>query len=43
MSILTKILGDASTKFVKTTQEVVARVNGLEGEISALSDEQLKA
>ncbi|MFA5000624.1 MAG: preprotein translocase subunit SecA [Candidatus Paceibacterota bacterium] len=43
MSILTKILGDASTKFVKTTQGVVARVNALEGEISALTDEQLKA
>ncbi|MFA5290693.1 MAG: preprotein translocase subunit SecA [Candidatus Paceibacterota bacterium] len=43
MTILTKIFGDASTKFVKSAQGVVTAVNALEEQISALSDEELKA
>jgi preprotein translocase subunit SecA len=43
MSFLTKIFGDASTKFVAGAQKIVAEVNELEAGLQALSDDELKA
>ena len=34
-----KIFGDASSSFIKSTNEIVAKINALEAEISKLSDE----
>ena len=38
MAIFNKIFGDASSHFIKTTDAVVAKINALEPEISALQD-----
>jgi len=43
MSFLTKILGDASTKFVKSAQKIVGEVNAFEEQIGSLGDEELQA
>lgn len=43
MSFLTKIFGDSSTKALKTFEPIVEEINALESDISALTDEELKA
>lgn len=43
MGILVKILGDSNARYLKTLQPLVDKINNLEPEIKALSDEQLKA
>jgi preprotein translocase subunit SecA len=43
MSIFSSIFGDANEKFVKSLQPKVEKINSLEKEFEALSDEQLKA
>ncbi|HAG04908.1 MAG TPA: preprotein translocase subunit SecA [Lachnospiraceae bacterium] len=43
MSILEKIFGNYSDKEIKKIKPIVAKINALEDEISALSDEQLRA
>jgi len=42
MKVLEKIFGDANAKFLKSLEPVVQKINGLEKEIKALTDEQLK-
>lgn len=42
MSFLNKIFGDPNKKVLGELETVVARINALESQISALSDEQLK-
>ena len=41
-SIMRKIFGSANDRYVKSLQKTVAKINALEAEISALSDEELK-
>lgn len=41
-SVMRKIFGSANDRYVKSLQKTVARINALEPEISALSDEELK-
>ena len=43
MSFLTKLFGDPNAKVVKELREVADKINTLETQISALSDEDLKA
>ncbi|MDD4611063.1 MAG: preprotein translocase subunit SecA [Patescibacteria group bacterium] len=43
MSILTKIFGDPNEKVIKKIQPIVDEINKLEPEISAKSDEELRA
>jgi len=38
MGIFDKIFGDESSKFIKNTEEIVAKINALEADISKLSD-----
>lgn len=40
--ILRKIFGSANDRYVKSLQKTVSKINALEAEISALSDEELK-
>ncbi|OGH68689.1 MAG: preprotein translocase subunit SecA, partial [Candidatus Magasanikbacteria bacterium RIFCSPHIGHO2_02_FULL_45_10] len=42
MSLLTKIFGDPNAKVIKTMQPLVDKINALEPEFTALSDDQLK-
>jgi len=42
MSIITKIFGDATEKFLKKLQPVVEKINSLESEFEKFSDEKLK-
>ncbi len=42
MSILTKIFGDNSTKFVAQSQKTIAEINALEEWIGGLSEDELK-
>jgi preprotein translocase subunit SecA len=42
MSFLTKVLGDPNERDLKRIRPLVERINGLEGEIQALSDDDLK-
>ncbi len=39
MSIFSKIFGDESSKFIKNTEEIMAKINALEADISTLKDE----
>jgi preprotein translocase subunit SecA len=41
MGILNKIFGDANEKYIKKLQPIIDRINGLEKEISQLTDSQL--
>lgn len=41
-SLMRKIFGSANDRYVKSLQKTVAKINALEPEISALSDEELK-
>ena len=41
-SIMRKLFGSANDRYVKSLQKTVAKINALEAEISALSDEELK-
>ena len=41
-SIMRKIFGSANDRYVKSLQKIVLKINELEPEISALSDEELK-
>ncbi|HKS69126.1 MAG TPA: accessory Sec system translocase SecA2, partial [Ktedonobacterales bacterium] len=43
MSFFTKILGDPNEKELKKIRPIVERINGLEDEMRALSDEDLRA
>ncbi|MFI5273312.1 MAG: preprotein translocase subunit SecA [Ktedonobacterales bacterium] len=43
MSILTKVLGDPNEKELKKIRPIVEQVNGLEDEMQALSDEDLRS
>src|SRR5215208_5072101 len=43
MSFLSKILGDPNEREVKRLRPIVDRINALEPEIEALSDEELRA
>ena len=43
MSFLTKLFGDPNAKVVKELREIAEKINALEPQISALSDEDLKA
>lgn len=43
MSILTKVFGDVSSRFVKEAQKTVKEVNDLESKFAVLSDVELKA
>ena len=43
MSILGKLFGDESSKILKETEPLIAKINALESGISSLSDEVLKA
>ena len=38
MSIITKLFGDSNTRFTKTLAPVIARINAIEPEMSALAD-----
>ena len=38
MSLIQKMFGDTSSKFIKSTDEIVAKINALEADISKLSD-----
>ncbi len=38
MSIFSKLFGDESSKFLKNTEEIVAKMNALEANISKLAD-----
>ena len=42
MSILDKIFGDANSKYLKTIQPLVDKINNLEKEFESFSDEKLK-
>ena len=42
-SIARKIFGSANDRYVKRQYKIVEKINSLEPEISALSDEQLRA
>ncbi len=42
MSFLTKVLGDPNERDLKRMRPLVERINGLEDEIQALSDDELK-
>ena len=41
-SVMRKIFGSANDRYIKSLQKTVAKINALEPEISALSDEELK-
>lgn len=41
-SLMRKIFGSANDRYVKSLQKTVAKINALEPEISALSDDELK-
>ena len=41
-SVMRKIFGSANDRYVKSLQKTVAKINALEADISALSDEELK-
>src|SRR3989339_806632 len=43
MSFLTKIFGDPNAKVIKEIQPIVDKINSLESDLKALSDEALKA
>ena len=43
MSFITKLLGDPNEKELKRIRPIVERINSLEDEISALSDDELRA
>jgi preprotein translocase subunit SecA len=38
MSLFSKMFGDESSKFIKNTEEIIAKINALEADISKLSD-----
>ena len=42
-SLARKIFGSANDRYIKKQYKVVERINALEPEISALTDEQLRA
>ncbi len=42
-SLLRKIFGSANDRYVRSMRKIVARINALEPEVSALSDDDLKA
>ena len=42
MSILTKVFGDANEKYIKSLQPIVEKINSLEKNLEAFSNEQLK-
>ena len=39
MSLFSKIFGDESSKFISDTEEIVAKINALEADVSKLADE----
>jgi len=39
MALFSKIFGDTSSKFIKSTEEIVARINALEADFSKLANE----
>ena len=41
-SLMRKIFGSANDRYVKSLQKTVNKINALEKEISALSDQELK-
>ncbi len=42
-SVVRKIVGSKNDREIKRLQPLVARINALEGELSALADEDLRA
>ncbi|MBU6415332.1 preprotein translocase subunit SecA, partial [Patescibacteria group bacterium] len=42
MSIIAKMFGDANARFLKTLEPLILRINELEKEFEALSDDALK-